>query len=54
MDYKKVELLQNIWGVTTNIIGYSLIAALASAGLRLREARKQGTAQGVGLTIFNN
>lgn len=33
MDYKKVELLQNIWGVTTNIIGYSLIAALASAGL---------------------
>ena len=45
MDYKKVELLQNIWGVTTNIIGYSLIAALASAGLRLREARKQRTAQ---------
>ena len=45
MDYKKVELLQNIWGVTTNIIGYSLIAALASAGLRLQEARKQGTAQ---------
>ena len=45
MDYKKVELLQNIWGVTTNIIGYSLIAALVSAGLRLREARKQGTAQ---------
>lgn len=41
MDYKKVELLQNIWGVTTNIIGYSLIAA----GLRLREVRKQGTAQ---------
>ena len=45
MDYKKVELLQNIWGVTTNIIGYSLIAALASAGLRLREDSKQGTAQ---------
>ena len=35
MDYKKVELLQNIWGVTTNIIGYSLIAASIILGIRL-------------------
>lgn len=35
MDYKRVELLQNIWDVTTNIIGYSLIAASIILGIRL-------------------
>ena len=35
MDYKKVELLQNIWDVITNIIGYSLIAASIILGIRL-------------------
>ena len=34
MDYKRVELLQNIWDVTTNIIGYSLIAAVVILGVQ--------------------
>ena len=34
MDYKRVELLQNIWDVTTNIIGYSLIAAVIILGVQ--------------------
>ena len=35
MDYKRVELLQNIWDVTTNIISYSFIAASIILGIRL-------------------
>ena len=34
MYYKKVELLQNIWDVITNIIGHSLIAAVIILGVQ--------------------
>lgn len=34
MDYKRVELLQNIWDVITNIIGHSLIAAVIILGVQ--------------------
>ena len=34
MDYKRVELLQNIWDVTTNIIGHSLIVAVIIFGVQ--------------------
>ena len=34
MDYKRVELLQNIWDVTTNIIGHSLIVAVIILGVQ--------------------
>ena len=34
MYYKKVELLQNIWDVITNIIGHSLIASVIIIGVQ--------------------
>lgn len=35
MDYKRTEQLRSIWDVTTNIIGYSLIAASIIVGVNL-------------------
>ena len=35
MDYKRIEQIQKVWDVTTNIIGHSLIAATIIIGVSL-------------------
>lgn len=35
MDYKRIKQLQDVWDVTTNIIGHSLIVATIILGIKL-------------------